>query len=138
MQSRLNPYLGFQGKATEAMEFYKSVFGGKLELHTFKESGMTVPTGEEEYQMHAMLTADNGMTLMAADVPTGMEFRGGSSSVSLSLSGDNYDELKSYYDKLCEGGKSEMPLEKAPWGDYYGECTDKYGFRWLVNISGKK
>jgi PhnB protein len=138
MQSRLNPYLGFQGQATEAMEFYKSVFGGKLELHTFKESGMTVPAGEEAHVMHGMLEADNGITFMAADVPTGMEFRGGASSVSLALSGDNHDELKGYYDKLCVGGTAELPLEKAPWGDYYGEVTDKYGFRWLVNISDKK
>lgn len=138
MKSRLNPYLGFQGKAREAMEFYKSVFGGKLEMQNFKDSGMQVAAGEEEWLMHSMLEADNGLTFMAADVPSGMEFRGGASSVSLALSGDNYDELKGYYDKLCEGGKSEMPLNKAPWGDYYGECTDKYGFRWLVDISEKK
>lgn len=138
MQSRLNPYLGFQGKAREAMQFYRSVFGGTLEQQSFKDSGMEVPAGEEDGLMHSVLETDSGMRIMAADVPSTMEFRGGASSISLALSGDNYDELKGYYDKLCAGGKADMPLAKAPWGDFYGECTDRYGFRWLVNITDKK
>jgi PhnB protein len=138
MQSRLNPYLGFQGKAREAMEFYKSVLGGTLDVQTYKQAGMQVAAGEEAYLMHGALEADNGIVIMGADIPSGMEFRGGASTISLALNGDDYDELQGYYEKLCDGGKADMPLSKAPWGDFYGECTDKYGFRWLVNITDKK
>ncbi len=135
MQSRLNPYLSFTGNAREAMEFYTSVFGGKLVLNTYKESGMGGDDPAEGNKiMHAQLEAENGITLMASDTPSGMEHKTGS-SVSLSLSGDNDDELNGYFTELADGGKITMPLEKAPWGDKFGMVTDKFGTSWMVNIS---
>lgn len=137
MQTKLNPYLSFQGNAREAMEFYKSVFGGELTLSTFGESGMSGEGITPDGIMHASLTAENGITLMAADSATGMrEFIAGT-NVSLSLSGDNEAELTDYYNKLVDGGKVEQALEKAPWGDTFGMCIDKFGTFWMVNISAK-
>lgn len=138
MQSKLNPYISFQGNAREAMEFYKTVFGGKLDLSTFGEAGMTEHGVEPDGIMHAMLVADNGITLMAADSATGMrEFVAGT-NMSISLSGDNEEELTGYYNKLVDGGKVEQPLTKAPWGDTFGMTIDKFGVFWMVNIAGKK
>ena len=138
MQSKLNPYISFQGNAREAMEFYKSVFGGELTLSTFGESGMNGPGFDPNGIMHAMLVAPNGITLMAADSATGMrEFVAGT-NISLSLSGDNKEELTGYFNKLSEGGKVEEPLTEAPWGDIFGMCTDKFGTFWMVNITGNK
>ncbi len=138
MQSKLNPYLSFEGNAREAMEFYQSVFGGKLDLSTFGEAGMTDHGVQPEQIMHAMLVADNGITLMAADSATGMrEFIAGT-NISISLSGDGEDELTGYYNKLVDGGKVEEPLTKAPWGDTFGMCIDKFGTFWMVNIAGPK
>jgi PhnB protein len=136
MQSKLNPYISFQGTAREAMEFYKSVFGGQLELSTFGEAGMTEHGVQPDQIMHAMLIADNGMTLMAADSATGMRDYVAGTNMSISLSGDNEEELTGFYDKLVEGGKVEQPLVKAPWGDTFGMCTDKFGVFWMVNIAG--
>jgi PhnB protein len=87
--------------------------------------------------MHAMLEADNGITLMAADTPSGMEYHPGT-NISISLSGDNEAELRSYWEKLLAGGTVTMPLEKAPWGDAFGMLTDKFGVQWLVNIAGQR
>jgi PhnB protein len=56
----------------------------------------------------------------------------------MSLSSDNDEELKDYFNKLSVGGKIGMPLEKAPWGDTFGMFTDKYGIHWMVNIAGQK
>jgi PhnB protein len=56
----------------------------------------------------------------------------------MSLSGDNEAELRTYFMKLSAGGTVTMPLEKAPWGDTFGMCTDKFGVAWLVNITGPK
>ena len=138
MQSKLNPYISFQGKTREAMEFYKSVFGGELTLSTFGEAGMTDHGVKPDGIMHAMLVADNGITLMAADSATGMrEFIAGT-NMSISLSGDNEEELTDYYAKLSEGGEIEEPLTKAPWGDTFGMCIDKFGVFWMVNIAGHK
>jgi PhnB protein len=135
--TRLNPYLSFKSNAREAMEFYKTVFGGKLETHTFKEYHASQDPSEDNKIMHSMLEADNGVVFMAADTPNSMEYRSGS-NISMSLSGDNRAELSSYFDKLSAGGKVNMPLAEAPWGDTFGMLTDKFGVNWLVNIAGRK
>jgi len=138
MLTRLNPYLGFTDNARQAMEFYTSVFGGKLVVNTFAESGMGGDDpAEGKKVMHAQLDTENGMVLMSSDTPAGMERQSGS-SVSLSLSGDNDEELSGYFKKLADGGKVTMPLEKAPWGDKFGMLTDKFGMNWMVNISPEK
>lgn len=137
MQSKLNPYLNFQDNTREAMEFYHTVFGGKLELHTFKEYHASQDPSEDNKIMHSMVEAENGITFMAADTPNRMEYRAGT-NMSMSLTGDNGAELTAYFEKLSTGGMVTMPLEKAPWGDSFGMCTDKFGVQWLVNIAGQK
>ncbi len=137
MNSKLNPYIGFDGSAKDAMEFYKTAFGGNLTLSTFGEAHAAHTPADNDKIMHAMLETPNGMTLMASDLPSDMKPDVGS-NISISLSGDNETELKGYWDKLSEGAKVEQPLEKAPWGDMFGMLTDKFGIHWMVNISGKK
>ena len=131
MASRLNPYISFPGTAREAMEHYRDVFGGELTVSTFGEFGGEAPNPDGV--MHAMLTADNGFTLMASDLPPGMEHQPGS-NVAVSLSGDDADKLRGYWEKLSDGGNVMMPLEKQMWGDEFGMCTDRYGIPWMVNI----
>lgn len=137
MQSRLNPYIGFQNKAREAMEFYHNVFGGKLTLSTFGENGMSHTPADNDKIMHAMLEAENGIVIMASDIPSDLPFHEGS-NISISLSGDNEKELTEYWEKLIVGGTINQPLVKAPWGDTFGMLTDKFGTDWMVNISGTK
>jgi PhnB protein len=137
MNSKLNPYLNFNGNAKEAMEFYSNAFGGKLTMGTFKEGGTPHDPAEADKIMHAMLVADNGITLMASDTPKGWAYNPGT-NVSVSLSGDNETELQGYWDKLSLGASIDQPLMKAPWGDTFGMLTDKFGIRWLVNMAGKK
>ncbi|MDQ6636531.1 MAG: VOC family protein [Candidatus Dormibacteraeota bacterium] len=136
MQTRLNPYLSFKGSARDAMEFYKSVFGGKLTLSTFKEFNASQDPSEDSMIMHSMLEGENGITFMAADTPSRMEYKPGT-NFSLSLSGDSEAELRGYFDKLAAGGTISNPLEKAPWGDMFGMFTDKFGISWLVNVYGQ-
>lgn len=133
MASRLNPYVSFRGDARQAMEFYKNVFGGTLTVSTFGEFGD--PSAPEADQiMHGQLETDSGFTLMGADVPPGMEHNPGD-TITISLSGDDADELRGYWDKLAEGGTVTVPLEKQMWGDEYGACVDRFGISWMVNIS---
>ena len=137
MQTKLNPYLSFKDNAREAMEFYQTVFGGKLAISTFKEYHASQDASEDNKVMHAVLEAGNGITFMASDTPNRMEYKAGT-NYSMSLSGDNEAELKGYFEKLSAGGNITMPLEKAPWGDTFGMLTDKFGVSWLVNIAGQK
>jgi PhnB protein len=133
MSSRLNPYLSFNGDARQAMEFYHSVFGGELAMNTFGEFG-AAGTPEADQIMHAMLEADNGFVLMASDTPPGMPFDPGS-RISISLSGEDGDELRGYWQKLSDSGTVAMPLEKQMWGDEFGMCVDGFGVTWMVNIA---
>lgn len=135
MPTLLNPYLSFRDNARQVIEFYHSVFGGKLTVSTFKEYGLAQDPSEENKIMHAMLEVENGITLMTADTPNSMEYRPGT-NISISLSGGNHAELTAYYQKLSAGGKVSQPLEKAPWGDAFGMFTDKFGINWMVNING--
>ena len=84
--------------------------------------------------MHAQLETPAGYTLMASDAPAGMP-RDEGSSISISLSGDDADDLRVWFAKLSEGGSVTMPLEKQVWGDEFGMCVDPFGIQWMVNIS---
>jgi PhnB protein len=137
MQTKLNPYLNFKNNTREAMEFYRTVFGGKLQLSTFKEYYASQDPSEDNMIMHSVLEAENGITFMASDTPSRMEFHPGT-NMSMSLSGDNEAELTGYFEQLSAGGTVTMALQKAIWGDSFGMCTDKFGVQWLVNIAGQK
>jgi PhnB protein len=133
MTSQLNPYLTFNGNAREAMQFYHSVFGGQLRINTFSEFGSADPAIADKV-MHAMLTTDQGYTLMASDTAPGMPHHPGN-NITCSLSGDPGEGLEQAWEKLSDGGTISMPFEKQVWGDLYGMCTDKFGIPWMVNVA---
>ena len=122
MSTRLNPYLTFDGKLT---------------LNTFAEAGASGEGVDGDKIMHAHLETSDGMTLMASDLAPGMEHRRGN-DIAVSLSGDDGEALRRYWEKLSDGGTVAMPLEKQMWGDEFGMCTDRYGVSWMVNIAGSQ
>jgi PhnB protein len=131
--SRLNPYISFSDTARQALEFYRGVFGGELRLSTFGEAGAADGLDADKV-MHGQLETPAGYTLMASDTPAGMDRTVGT-NVSISLSGDDAEELRGYFSKLSDGGAVTMPLEKQMWGDEFGMCVDPFGIAWMVNIS---
>ncbi len=137
MSSRLNPYVSFAGNAREAMEFYRSVFGGELTLNTFGEYG-SADTEFADQIMHSQLETPSGFTLMASDTPPQMKDVTVGNNIVVSLSGDDADELRGYWEKLSSAGTVATPLEKQVWGDEYGSCTDQFGIEWMVNIGQPK
>lgn len=131
----LNPYLSFRNNAREAIEFYRSVFGGELTVSTFGEFGASEDPSETDKVMHAQLETPSGFTLMASDTPDRMPYNPGD-TFTVSLSGDDADELTGYWVKLAEGATVTMPLAQAPWGATFGMLTDRFGVPWMVNIAG--
>ena len=113
MPSRLNPYIAFDGDARQAMEFYKGIFGGTLTVNTFGDFGQK-EAGADKI-MHSMLETDSGFTLMAADSPPGMEYKYGN-NISVSLSGDNADELRGYWDEAVQRRHGIGPPGEADVG----------------------
>ena len=133
MPSVLNPYINFRDNARQALEFYKEVFGGDLRVNTFGEYGDPNQPGADGV-MHGQLETDSGFTLMASDSPPGMDTSSGAGNITISLSGDDEQQLRGYWDKLSEGGTVTMPFEKQMWGDLFGMCTDKFGVPWMVDV----
>jgi PhnB protein len=133
MASRLNPYISFDNSARQAMEFYRDVFGGDLTMNTFGEFGQA-DSPDADKIMHSQLETGSGFTLMASDTPAGMQ-RNPGDTITISLSGDDADSLRGYWEKLSDGGTVTMPLEKQMWGDEFGMCTDKFGVPWMVNVT---
>ncbi len=132
MVARLNPYINLRGQAKEALEFYQGVLGGETQVMTFGQFGMTdAPIADQV--MHGQLETSNGMTLMVSDLPPEMEFTPGT-NVTVSLSGDEADLLRGYWEKLTDGATVHTPLAKQMWGDEFGQLTDRFGIGWLVNI----
>lgn len=135
MTVKLNSYISFNGNTKEAIEFYKSVFGGEVFMDTFDSYADKMPMTEEDKGkiMHAYLKGEDGVELMAADTPNGMPLQSGA-QISLTLNGDDEAKLREYWDKLSEGGQITVPLDKAPWGDTFGMLVDKFGINWMIDI----
>ncbi|MEY2471050.1 MAG: PhnB protein [Actinomycetota bacterium] len=137
MSVLLNPYISFRDNAREALEFYRSVFGGELNVMSFADMpGVPTEPAEKDKVMHGQLNGDNGLVLMAADTPDSMDYAPFNGSIS--LSGDDETTLTGYFDKLGAGGEIGEPLTKAPWGDTFGMCKDRFGVHWMVNIAGQQ
>lgn len=136
MPVKINSYINFDGNARQAMEFYQTVFGGELFADTFSSYAseeMPVVEIDRDKIMHAFLKGDNGIELMAADIPTGSPVPK-DSKVWLTVNGDDEQLLRGYWNKLIEAGEIMMPLEKAPWGDTFGMLTDRFGINWMIDI----
>ncbi|MDA2809138.1 VOC family protein [Nocardiopsis sp. RSe5-2] len=132
MTARLNPYISFAGNARQAMEFYRDVFGGELSISTYGEFAPPGTPGADNI-MHSMLETPQGFVLMGSDAPPGNEHRPGN-DVSVSISGDDDEALRGFWERLSEGGDVQVPFEKQMWGDVFGMCTDRFGVTWMVDV----
>ena len=135
--TRLNPYISFRGTAREAMEFYQSVFGGELDLSTFGDVQMPgIGEDEADLIMHGQLEAPGGLTLMGADTPRSMDAVRGQQHHHLAERRRRGRAPRLLGQARPRAATVTMPLEAAPWGDAFGQLTDKFGVSWMVNIAG--
>jgi PhnB protein len=131
--AQLNPYPTFNGNCMEAMNFYKKCLGGELIFQTIGESPMAdkMPAKMKDYILHAMLS-NSEFVMMATDCVTEQGLIKGN-SVSLALICSSEKEIKNIYKKLSEGGNASHPLENTFRGAYFGNFTDNFGNRWVLN-----
>jgi len=133
MPVQLNPYLFLAGSARDALAFYHEVLGGELEIVTFGQAGMATDPQDEDLVMHGELRTPDGLVLMAADTPSGHPPPTGS-AIAISLSGDDEDRLLAIWARLAEEAAVELPIERAPWGDMFGQLVDRFGTTWMISI----
>lgn len=128
----------FNGNARQAMEFYRQVFGGELELGTIADFGSPDAPNADKV-MHSRLDTPAGYTLMAWDFPEDRPdqppYRPGN-NVAVFISGDD-SGLRDHFQKLSEGGTVTLPLERQVWGDVAGSLVDRFGITWMINISAQ-
>ena len=133
---KIEPYLFFNGRCEEAVEFYRQAVGAKVEaLIRFKESpeppnpDCPVPPGWEDKVMHGSFRI--GETLvMASDGHGGApaEFRG----FGLSITVKDTAEAKQVFDALADGGQVQAPLSPTFFSPSFGMVVDRFGVMWMV------
>src|SRR5690348_13267809 len=129
----VEPYLFFKGNCREAMEFYKSVFGGELDISEADPAQMGDMPNKEWFKgkiMHSSLRG-GAANLMASD---STKASAKAAKVELSLGGTDEKQMREIFEKLSEGGEVRMPLKKQFWGDVFGSVQDKFGVDWMMNI----
>ena len=133
----LTPYLLFDGTCQQAMEFYKSCFGGELTVMKVKDSPMKdhMPAVQQEKTLNAKLTKGN-LEISASDwlMPNRTPQPG--NTVCMYLSGGTFQELKALFDKLSDGAQVTDPLKEMFFGTY-GALNDKFGVRWMFQTNDK-
>jgi len=127
----LVPYLTFNGDAKQAMKFYHSMLGGKLTMQTFGESKMGKTPAEKDLIIHATLQ-NKALIFMASDSMPSRKARFGD-NMYMGISGSDRRKLSGVFNRLADGGKIGMPLEKTFWADACGMVTDRFGTPWMVN-----
>src|SRR6476661_4688860 len=130
----LGPYINFQGRAREAMEFYQKVLGGTLDLQTMDAQGVARPAGPGDGIMYSRLDAD-GTHIIGVDGRPDFPPKAGD-NIAIALRGTDKDHLTEVFNGLAEGGMIKMPLTRQSWGDHLGYLMDKFGINWVVSIAG--
>ena len=137
-QPTIQPYLFFGGRCEEAVKFYESALGAKVEMMMkFSDSpdpmppGMIAP-GVEKKVMHASFRIGDSV-VMASDGSNADEK---SAHVSLSLSCKTNAEVDKAFAALSEGGQVMMPPGKTFWSPYFGMAKDRFGIGWMVGVEG--
>ncbi len=128
----LGPYVNFQGRAREGMEFYQSALGGTLDLQSVDEQGAPRPAGPGERISNARLEAD-GLVILGTDGHPDYPAKAGD-AMGIALGGTDRDRLTKVFTALADGGRTKMALTGQPGGAAVGWLTDRFGINWMVSI----
>lgn len=135
----IQPYLTFNGRCQEALDFYTKSVGAQVEMRMlFKESPDPVPAGMlqpgfENKVMHCSFRI-GGNTIMASD---GCSEGAGFSGFSLSYTVETEADAKRIFEALADGGTVQMPLSKTFWSPCFGMLTDRFGLGWMIMVPGE-
>jgi len=131
----VQPYLFFNGRCDEAIEFYQKAVGAEVTmLMRFKQApdqSMVRPETAEKV-MHAQLRIGDAIVLVSDGMCTGSEQKFEGFSLTLSLA--TAEEVDRRFNALAEGGQVRMPLDKTFFSPRFGMLTDKFGVGWIVLV----
>jgi PhnB protein len=131
----VQPYLFFNGRCDEAIEFYQKAIGAEvMMLLRFKQApdqSMVRPETAEKI-MHARLRIGDAIVLVSDGMCTGGEQKFEGFSLTLSLA--SAEEVDRRFNALAEGGQVRMPLDKTFFSPRFGMLTDRFGVGWIVLV----
>jgi PhnB protein len=132
---QLQPYLFFDGRCEEAIDFYKAKLGAKVEMMMrFKEApdpGMCAP-GSENKVMHSCIRIGDTAVMASDGRCTGKpSFQG----FSLTLTAKDDGEAERLFSALGDGGQVQMPLEKTFFSSKFGMVADRFGVGWMILVA---
>lgn len=141
----VSTYLNFDGNTEEAFEFYKSVFGTEYVGGIFRMGDIPAEEGQPPVSdavknliMNVQLPITGGHVLMGTDTVAewGHELKPGN-NVYIALHPDSREEADRLHAALSDGGTVQMPMADQFWGDYFGDCVDKFGVQWMISQTPK-
>ncbi len=129
---RVEPYLSFEGRCEEALDFYKKAVGAEVTaLMRYSEMppGGGVTPGTENKVMHAAMKIGSSVVMASDGMNSGKaSFHG----IALTISAADDVEAKRLFDALADGGQVNMPLTKTFFASSFGMLADKFGVGWMI------
>jgi len=135
---QIEPYLFFEGRTEEALEFYQSRLGAKVEfLMRFKENPEPKynPPNSDEKVMHSLFRIGDAQIMASDGNCTG---KPGFQGFALTLNAASAAEAKQRFSALAEGGQVQMPLGESFFAKSFGMVADRFGVNWMVLAEPKK
>jgi PhnB protein len=128
-------HLNFRGQAREALEFYRSVFGGELIAVSYADAHSVQRPEEADQIMWGQVRSEEGFQVMAYDVPAARAYEPGTDPVFVSVRGQDEEEIRGYWKGLAKDAAIKAPLEPAAWAPLYGMLTDRFGVTWVLDVA---
>lgn len=142
-------HLNFRGTARQALEFYRSVFGGEVSIATYGDFGMPAGVPGADKVVFGRLETADGLRLMAYDIPGAVEAEVAVTAGSTrrengvtitdrpffqSLQASSLDELSAIWAALAEDAEIVEPLAASAWSAEFGMLTDRFGVTWVLDV----
>lgn len=135
MPASLATYIALPGTTAEAMEFWHEVFGGDLTIVRYGDMPLEGMPFEPDPNAvaHATLSLPAG-EIAGSDAMDDRDYPVRDTAYSMLYTTETPDEARTLFQRLLDGGGTVgMPLERAPWGDLYGQVFDRFGVMWAFS-----
>lgn len=139
---KIDPYLYFNGNASDAIVFYEKAFETKAVVAKYSDTktydpSFVIPQGTENYVMHSNMKIGETM-LMICDVPTAEMKCSFANGMQLMVSFDSVAKVEEVFDILKQGGEVVMEPQKTFWSDCFASLRDKFGICWLLSYENEE
>ncbi|MGY4858519.1 VOC family protein [Cryobacterium sp. AP23] len=149
MSIQTTTHLNFSGDARSALEFYRSVFGGRVTIATYGDFGMPQDIPGAENVVFGQVESDDGFRVMAYDIPgqvggspdnAGSTHRENGTTLTdqpffVSVRGETLDEVQGYWAGLSGGASIVEPFATSAWSPGFGMLTDRFGVTWILDVA---